>query len=107
MNVDKLLLVLTMNTIFAIYIAKIELFFNFETKSSLSTSIFIFTTISQILERKFYLFSTQTCRNLLSKSESVKFSLIESVVCVSTDSSVKKYFSLPNQSIFTEIISEI
>ena len=36
------------------YIAKIELFFNFETKSCLSTSVFIFTTISQILKRKFY-----------------------------------------------------
>ena len=61
---------------------------------------------------------------LLSKSESVKFSLIESVIClfteisvkkyfsllnqfIFTDSSMKKYFSLSNQSIFTEIISEI
>ena len=51
-DVDKLLLVLTMNRIFPIYIAKIELFFNFETKSSLSTSIFIFTIISQILKKK-------------------------------------------------------
>ena len=41
------------------------------------------------------------------KSESVKFSLIESVICLFTDSSEKKYFSLLNQSIFTEIISEI
>ena len=44
---------------------------------------------------------------LLSKSESAKFSLIESVICLFTDSSVKKYFSLLNQLIFTEIISEI
>ena len=44
---------------------------------------------------------------LLSKSESVKFSLIESVTCLFTDSPVKKYFSLSNQLIFTEIISEI
>ena len=44
---------------------------------------------------------------LLSKSESVKFSLIESVIYLFTDSSVKKYFSLSNQSIFTEITSEI
>ena len=44
---------------------------------------------------------------ILSNSESVKFSLIESVICLFTDSSVKKYFSLSNQSIFTEIISEI
>ena len=60
----------------------------------------------------------------LSKSESVKFPLIESMICFFTDSSgkkyfsllnqltftdslVKKYFSLSNQSIFTEIIREI
>ena len=43
----------------------------------------------------------------LSKSESVEFSLIESVICLFTDSSVKKYFSLTNQLIFTEVISEI
>ena len=29
---------------------------------------------------------------ILSKSESVKFSLIESVICLFTDSSVNKYF---------------
>ena len=45
--------------------------------------------------------------NLLSKSELVKFSLIESVICLFTDSSVKKYFLLLNQLIFTEIIREI
>ena len=39
---------------------------------------------------------------LLSKSESVKFSLIESVIWIFTDSSVKKYFSLLNQLIFTD-----
>ena len=39
---------------------------------------------------------------ILSKSESVKFSLIESVICFFTDSSVKKYFSLLNQLIFTD-----
>ena len=39
---------------------------------------------------------------LLYKSESVKFSLIESVICLFTDSSVKKYFSLLNQLIFTD-----
>ena len=33
MDVDRLLLVLTMKTIFPIYFAKIELFFNFETES--------------------------------------------------------------------------
>ena len=40
-------------------------------------------------------------QNLLSKSESDKFSLTESVICLFTDSSVKKYFSLLNQLIFT------
>ena len=53
---------------------------------------------------KYWVFDT-LC--VLSKSESVKFSLIESVICLFTDSSVKKYFSLLNQLIFTEIISEV
>ena len=39
---------------------------------------------------------------ILSKSESVKFSLIESVIYLFTDSSVKKYFPLLNQLIFTD-----
>ena len=39
---------------------------------------------------------------LLSKSESVKFSLIESVICLFTGPSVNKYFSLLNQLIFTD-----
>ena len=39
---------------------------------------------------------------LLSKSESVEFPLIESVICLFTDSSVQKYFSLTNQLIFTD-----
>ena len=34
-----------------------------ETKSSISTSIFILSTISQILKTKFYVCWTQTCRN--------------------------------------------
>ena len=38
---------------------------------------------------------------MLSKSESVKFSLIEPVICLFTDLSMKKYFSLLNQLIFT------
>ena len=37
-----------------------------------------------------------------SKSESVEFSLIESVICLFTDSPVQKYFSLTNQLIFTD-----
>ena len=41
---------------FPLYFDKIELFFNFKIKSSLSTSIFIFFTIFQILEKKFYVF---------------------------------------------------
>ena len=39
---------------------------------------------------------------LPSKCESVKFSLIESMICLFTHSSVKKYFSLLNQFIFTD-----
>ena len=39
--------------------------------------------------------------SVLSKSESVKFLLIESVICLFTDSPVKKYISLLNQLIIT------
>ena len=39
---------------------------------------------------------------LLSKSESVKFSQSESVICLFTDSEVKKYISLFNQLIITD-----
>ena len=75
--------------------------------------LFIFQVLT--LELHYLLLKYQKCNKLvnsviqvvLSKSESVKFSLIESVICLFTDSSVKKYFSLLNQSIFTEIISEI
>ena len=41
----------------------------FETKSSLSTSVFIFSTISQILKTKFHVVWTQTCRNLMSSTK--------------------------------------
>ena len=44
---------------------------------------------------------------LISKSNSVKFSLIESVICLFTDSSVKKYFSLSNQSIYSNLFLAI
>ena len=75
-------------------------------KMTINRTIKLFHPISmktlQILIR-----NNKIDNNLLSKSESVKFSLIESVICLFTDSSVKKYFSLSNQSIFTEIISEI
>ena len=39
---------------------------------------------------------------LLSKSESVKFLLIEPVIYLFTDSSVEIYFLLSNQLIFTD-----
>ena len=38
---------------------------------------------------------------VLSKSESVKFLLIESVICLFTDSPVKKYILVLNQLIIT------
>ena len=40
-----------------------KFFFIIKTKSSLSTSVFISSAISQISETKFYVFCTQTCRN--------------------------------------------
>ena len=52
-DVDGLLLVLIMKKN-SIYFAKNDLFFIFETKSSLSTSVFIFSTVSQILKTKFH-----------------------------------------------------
>ena len=57
-----------------------------------------------IIENKFYLFDYKRCNGsyILSKSESVKSSLIESVICLFTDLSVQKYFSLTNQLIFTD-----
>ena len=64
-NVDRLLSVSKLNKNFG-YIAEIELFFNFEIKSSLSTSIFILSIVSQILKRIFHVLKTQTCRNLKS-----------------------------------------
>ena len=45
-DVDKLRFVLKMKKKFPIYFAETELFLNFETNSSLSTSVFIFSTIS-------------------------------------------------------------
>ena len=42
---------------------KIKFFLNLKTKSSLSTSVFIFPNISKILETKFYVLWAQTCRN--------------------------------------------
>ena len=77
MDVDRLLLVLIMKTNFPIYFAKIELFLNFETKSSLSASVFIFSNILEIFEIKFYALWTQTCRNL----KSIKFANFLSIIC--------------------------
>ena len=48
-ELNRLLLVLITGTIFSIYFAKIELFGIFETKRSLSSSVFTFSAISQIL----------------------------------------------------------
>ena len=68
-DLDRLLLVLIRKTNFSIYFAKIKPFFKFETKSILSTTFFIFSNISAILETQFYTLWTQTCRNL----KSIKF----------------------------------
>ena len=55
-DVDRLLLVPKMKKMFNFtkYISKP--FFSIKTKSNLSTSVFIFSTIFQILETKFYVF---------------------------------------------------
>ena len=54
MEVDRLLLVLIMKINFPTYFAEIELFFNFETKISLSTSVFIFSiTIPKFRKQMF------------------------------------------------------
>ena len=55
-DVDKVFLVLKMNKKFPIYFAKIEIVFNFKFKNSPSTSVFIFSTIFQILKIFFYIF---------------------------------------------------
>ena len=65
-GVDRLLLVLIMKTNLLIYFVKLNFFFSFETKSSLSTFVFILSTNSQIMETKFYVFWTQTSRKLKS-----------------------------------------
>ena len=64
MDVDRRLLVLIMKIKIMIDLTKIELFFICQIKSSLSTSAFIFSTVSQILRTKFDEFWTQRCRNL-------------------------------------------
>ena len=51
-DVDGLLLVLIIKKLFRYILLKLNLFFIFETKSSLSTSVFIFFAISQILKNQ-------------------------------------------------------
>ena len=46
-DVNRLVLILIMNTNLPLYYAKIELFFNFETRSNSSTTAFIVSTIFQ------------------------------------------------------------
>ena len=75
-EVDRLLFVLIIKKKFPKYSEKLN-FFNFQTKSSLSTFVFIFSNISKILETKFYAPWTQTCRNL----KSIKFSSFLSFTC--------------------------
>ena len=54
-DVDRLLMVLTMEINFLICFGKIELIFNFETKNSLTTPVLVFSAISQILKTIFYI----------------------------------------------------
>ena len=77
MDADRILLVLKMEKKFPIYFAKIELFLNCETKSSLSTSVFIFSNISKIWETKFDVLWAQMCRNL----KSIKCANFLSITC--------------------------
>ena len=69
MDVDRLLLVSKLKECSILANTYRKLFFNFETKSSLSTSVSIFSIISQILKTKFYVFWAQTCR----KSKNQKY----------------------------------
>ena len=52
-DVVRLILVLIIKK-YLVYFAKIQLFFIFETKSILSTFVYIIYTISQTLKTKFY-----------------------------------------------------
>ena len=66
MGADRLFLVSIMKKNLLIYFVTLNFFIIIKTKSNLSTPVFIFSAISQILETKFYVFCTQTCRNLKS-----------------------------------------
>ena len=77
-DVDRLYWVLIMEKKnYPIYFSKIELFFNFETKSSLSMFVFFFFTISQIKKKIVYVLWIQTCRNV----KSIKFANFLSITC--------------------------
>ena len=90
-----------------------------DTRILLNNSIFLKTTIIKVIKMGFQIVKKVSFKglhlilkdiciqffnnySLLSKSESVKFSLIESVIYLFTDPSVQKYFSLTNQLIFTD-----
>ena len=55
-DVDRLFLALTMKKHFLIYFAKTEFFLNFETKCSLSTSVFNFVDMVLFLKVKWMAF---------------------------------------------------
>ena len=75
MDIHRLLLVLIIKKKFRQILLKLNFFFIFQTKSSLSTSAFIFSTIFQILKTKFHLLRRQTWRNL----KSIKFANLPSI----------------------------
>ena len=84
-DVDKLLLVLTIKKMFPIYFAEIKLFLNRKTKSSLSSSVFIFANIFEILKTKFYALWTQTWRNI----KSIIYATFLNITCPSSGSILK------------------
>ena len=67
---------------FPIYciLLKLTIFLNFETESSLSTSVFMFSNNPEILETKFHALWTQKCRNI----KSIKYANFVSVVSICT-----------------------
>ena len=62
--------------------------------------------IYSVLISRYWTVISEYSVSLLSKPESVEFSLIESVIWLFTDSSVQKYFSLTNQLISIDWINE-
>ena len=106
-DADRLVLVLIMKTKFLIVIVKMNFVLNFWFQLIKKIKLFQFNYIHFFYEKLFltiYIFISLIIKlidSLMSKSKSVKFSLIEAVICLSTDSPVKKIFSLLNQLIFT------